>query len=229
MYCKNCGKQIENDSKFCRYCGTKLEDIYQGQNNRNKATIVGRFQALPFGRQISILCYGIFVLIWVAVLIGFVAGETEIRGIVWILFSFFLSVIVVPLIAYTVAYAIKQKKKQNMPNKSIDNTEAQKEIAVEKPKTPKIPIIPDIIKGIEIERYSLMEFAFLYGKMQIKRLTREDGNIETYCVFINNGVEKRVEFDSKLGILSAQEISERKLGLCVVKYDNDVFVLANKN
>ena len=26
MYCKNCGAQIPNDSKFCTYCGSKMEN-----------------------------------------------------------------------------------------------------------------------------------------------------------------------------------------------------------
>lgn len=32
MYCKECGKQIANDSKFCPYCGTKLDMISDFQN-----------------------------------------------------------------------------------------------------------------------------------------------------------------------------------------------------
>ena len=27
MYCKNCGELIDDDSKFCRYCGTNQESI----------------------------------------------------------------------------------------------------------------------------------------------------------------------------------------------------------
>lgn len=26
MFCKNCGKEIDKDSKFCKYCGTALEE-----------------------------------------------------------------------------------------------------------------------------------------------------------------------------------------------------------
>lgn len=27
MYCKHCGKEIADDSKFCQYCGGKIDDI----------------------------------------------------------------------------------------------------------------------------------------------------------------------------------------------------------
>ncbi|HVN57773.1 MAG TPA: zinc-ribbon domain-containing protein [Bacteroidales bacterium] len=31
MFCKECGKQIDNDSKFCSYCGTKQSLTYMGE------------------------------------------------------------------------------------------------------------------------------------------------------------------------------------------------------
>lgn len=27
MYCKHCGKQIADESKFCPFCGTDLQDV----------------------------------------------------------------------------------------------------------------------------------------------------------------------------------------------------------
>ena len=27
MYCKNCGKEIADDSKFCQYCGTAQQQV----------------------------------------------------------------------------------------------------------------------------------------------------------------------------------------------------------
>lgn len=34
MYCKNCGKEIQNDMVFCPVCGTKLKkETYSKQNN----------------------------------------------------------------------------------------------------------------------------------------------------------------------------------------------------
>ena len=28
MYCKHCGKEIADDSKFCQHCGLKITDSY---------------------------------------------------------------------------------------------------------------------------------------------------------------------------------------------------------
>lgn len=35
MYCDNCGKEVANDSKFCRYCGKKLiKEMQQEEKNQ---------------------------------------------------------------------------------------------------------------------------------------------------------------------------------------------------
>ena len=33
MYCKHCGKEIADDSKFCQHCGGKQEDSFASQTN----------------------------------------------------------------------------------------------------------------------------------------------------------------------------------------------------
>ncbi len=33
MYCKNCGKEVEEGKKFCSECGTKIETIENNANN----------------------------------------------------------------------------------------------------------------------------------------------------------------------------------------------------
>ena len=39
MYCKNCGKEIDDNSTFCPYCGQQIAEnadkIYKGFNNQN--------------------------------------------------------------------------------------------------------------------------------------------------------------------------------------------------
>ena len=37
MFCTNCGKNIEKDSKFCQFCGAKISG--EGRENRNDNTI----------------------------------------------------------------------------------------------------------------------------------------------------------------------------------------------
>lgn len=36
MYCKHCGKQIADDSKFCQYCGGKQDDASTPTNQETK-------------------------------------------------------------------------------------------------------------------------------------------------------------------------------------------------
>ena len=31
MYCKNCGKEIEQDSKFCKYCGGSVSPVLNSE------------------------------------------------------------------------------------------------------------------------------------------------------------------------------------------------------
>ena len=33
MYCKHCGKQIDDDAKFCSFCGTPVDALNMPQNN----------------------------------------------------------------------------------------------------------------------------------------------------------------------------------------------------
>ena len=40
MFCKNCGKQISNDSRFCRYCGTLVEELEDVNIENNVKTTV---------------------------------------------------------------------------------------------------------------------------------------------------------------------------------------------
>ena len=33
MYCKYCGKQIADDSRFCQHCGEKIEVVLESSKN----------------------------------------------------------------------------------------------------------------------------------------------------------------------------------------------------
>lgn len=42
MFCKSCGKQIDNDSVFCSFCGTRLSDIHKPNSENFVATQDGK-------------------------------------------------------------------------------------------------------------------------------------------------------------------------------------------
>lgn len=46
MYCINCGNQINNNSKFCEFCGTRLSsnDAYNNSSDKNNQTIVSHLE-----------------------------------------------------------------------------------------------------------------------------------------------------------------------------------------
>lgn len=46
MYCKNCGKQIDDDSKFCRFCGTALDANFNKETSR-KTVYEGEIHKCP--------------------------------------------------------------------------------------------------------------------------------------------------------------------------------------
>lgn len=66
MYCKNCGKQIENDATFCKYCGTKVNEIVAEKKVESKPT----YQHTEQNR-----------------------AESPVIGILSIIFSFFIAII----------------------------------------------------------------------------------------------------------------------------------------
>jgi hypothetical protein len=54
MYCKNCGRQIDNDSSFCSYCGTRQSiqsEHIDNSNTEQKADAKTVNVNLSFGRQ----------------------------------------------------------------------------------------------------------------------------------------------------------------------------------
>ena len=48
MYCRNCGEQIENNTKFCRQCGTpnNIQPINKPHNKSNMIKFLGIFVVL---------------------------------------------------------------------------------------------------------------------------------------------------------------------------------------
>ena len=214
MYCKNCGKQIDNDSKFCKHCGTQLADGTEPTTS-TKSSLYSKFQSLSTKRQIAALCYGVWFLGWICPIIVCCEDDNYAENV---LLPAFIAVILFPFFSCAIFYIIKLiKRNKRFSSNSKANIETSKPILQAEP-----------IKRKEMERFSLNEFALLYGKMQVKVATMEDGTKISYCTFTHNGVETKVDFDNKLGLLTASEISARKLDLCIVEYEHKEFVLTEK-
>ena len=70
MYCTKCGKQIEDDSKFCIYCGCEVEQeqqtrtIKNNKRKKNSSSILGVFAAISFFIFIGIVIFVINTLLY---------------------------------------------------------------------------------------------------------------------------------------------------------------------
>lgn len=71
MYCKNCGKKLNDDNVFCPYCGTPVEERKQQGTNRDSGAGQGMIKLLLGG----IAALLIVVIILLAVLFG--GGKEE--------------------------------------------------------------------------------------------------------------------------------------------------------
>lgn len=62
MFCKNCGKEIDNDSTFCRYCGQKQESNTTTKSHQTLQK--SKSKQVQFG----IIAY---IILWIIVYIPF--------------------------------------------------------------------------------------------------------------------------------------------------------------
>lgn len=75
MYCKHCGKEIADDSKFCQYCGGKQGEITSNDetNTSSSANFVKEKKSSKsfFSDKIGwLIGYGVYVCINILLLIG---------------------------------------------------------------------------------------------------------------------------------------------------------------
>lgn len=226
MYCSNCGKPVEEDANFCKHCGTIIREQSKQQSSSYNKSLYRRYIALPYKWQVAILCYIFWVLGWICavIIVGIECCDSDFEyALLWA----FISIFIIPFLLFAF-YHIKNIHKANKTPIETKCAEARESAIEGKVNHTKSLIVPKITIGREVDRFSLQEFSFLYGKMQVKVIKKEDNSIESYCTFTNNGIETKVVFDEKLGSLSAAEVSARKTGLCVVEYEGKHYVLSNK-
>jgi hypothetical protein len=102
FFCSNCGKKISVDSKFCRFCGSKIEDLEtKNQTSEIKSTenivhkdnsTIGKVEVKPpkppktkqskIANEIvaNVKMLGIAIIIWIVYIIGFIVyHQSDIR------------------------------------------------------------------------------------------------------------------------------------------------------
>lgn len=229
MYCRNCGKQIEDDSVFCKYCGKTI--VSETPLSKNKG-ISTRFLELSKGKQIALIVYGIWFLIWLCILI---ANANSYNFTELYVMLFFLCTIVIP---FAIAggwhiYKIIGVKKESNAIPNIDNPhlappypQLPKETdKAPKEKQPSSAIEPEV-RPQRVATEVLLNFARNNGKMQVINKKISDGNYDRYCQFTSeDGKTIRVEFADRIGFLSSKEISEKKYQLSVDKLSDGTYCL----
>ncbi len=182
-----------------------------------------KFQSLSRGWQICIMCYVVWFLGGVCVLIGMGPYDCEDRycnSFSEILWPVLLAVVVLPVIALFFWY-YKTHLKKGKTDKTISKTERRSRKNNSKDKK------PEPIKEVVLLAFPLVDFAKKHGEMQVKTVANTNTNeVRSFCVFINKqGNETKVEFDKSLGVLRPQEIVERKEQLVVVEKADGSFEL----
>lgn len=218
MYCKHCGKEIADDSAFCQYCGGQLQE-----ERKLKFISFKRFQSLSRNWQICIMCYVVWFLAGICVLIGLGPYGCEDRycySFSEVLWPILLAVVVAPVAAFFVWYYCThlQTEKKEKPKSKKKKVKKDKDTKLAKKS---VPI------DIRMFTYPLVDFAIQHGKMQVKTVANPTTNeVRSFCVFTNEqGMETEVQFAKELGPLRPQEIAERKEQLVVVQKLDGTFEL----
>lgn len=218
MYCRRCGKEIAEDSAFCQYCGGQLQE-----EGKHKFSSIKRFQSLSRNWQICIMCYVVWFLAGICVLIGlgpYGCEDYYCNSFSEVLWPVLLVVVVVPVSAFFFWYYLTHLKKEKKKKPKSSRRKTEKKTESEKTKK-------DVVVDIKMFTYPLMDFAKLYGKMLIKTVANPTTNeVHSYCVFTNeHGIETEVQFSQKLGPLRPQEIAAMKERLVVVQKKDGFFEL----
>lgn len=228
MYCRYCGKEIEDDSIYCQYCGKKLTNDFHQILPINQHSIVQKFNALSKNIQYIILAYCLWFLLWMLFLI-INADEEK------VFFPVFLFAIVIPFTIFCIWFVLLKNRHED--SKSSINSKETLSLGSNSPRT--IAVEPPIEQEQEsaivsnsedisdvIKTELLLDFAKEYGKMQVVKKSTDEG-ICSFCTFTSNHGVVEVFFSPEIGHLTADEIAQQKYYLCVKTYKSGKFELTS--
>ncbi len=202
MYCKKCGKLIDDDAQFCKYCGENVGTVLMPSSKRS---LTNWFQSKSRGFR---LCF-ILGLFWffIAFCLLFVCEYSEDYQM---LFAVSFGV---PLLAWSIWYYRKYLKKDRKVKTAPQVLQKQQDSAFS-------------ASSMTCSEIPLQEFAKEYGNMQVVKIADgSTGDISVRCLFTKKTF---VDFSKEVGVLSANEIAEKKDGLYVKAIGDNQYELVSK-
>lgn len=202
MYCKKCGKQIEDDAHFCKFCG---EHVGPEIASTPKKSIVEWFQSKSRRSRLLMIIGILWFFIGSCCLFG-CYDPMDFLGVILVFIG-------IPLVVWSVWYYIKYLRKGHKKEQTPDEDMKKEDVA-------------PVISETQSDLISLLDFAKENGKMQVGKYAYGDsGIIKARCLFTKTVF---VDFSPELGELSPDEISVIKEHLFVKRIDEQTFLLVSK-
>jgi hypothetical protein len=208
MYCRYCGKEIQDDSHYCNYCGKELLPSVTNTNDSSHFELLAKFKTLSAKKQALIICY----ILWLTICIcGILDGVGEIyeydgnTALSDVVYPYILVGIILPVDIICIRYLIILYKNQ----KKIKKQSAMSfPVNVQQPNAMSSNNSYDTIK--------LADFAEKMGQMKIIKKNVGQPTETVYYAFVQNEiVTAEVELAPGMPLLSADEISKQKDSLCI--------------
>jgi hypothetical protein len=216
MYCICCGKEISEDSNYCKYCGKRI--AYRGNcNNDSSFSFIEKFKSSSIKKQILIICYILWLQLWLCVVLS---NGNDPHFVTAVLYPGILFGVILPIVICCLWYIralIKKRENDNLvmdvhsmnifdsPNSESCNAETESLSIVHKSVSPEIKDVTN-----------LTDFAREKGQMKIIKKDLGLPTEKLYYAFVKNG-KITAEVENAIGMpsLSAEDISKQKDYLCI--------------
>lgn len=175
MYCKNCGKEIEENSTFCKYCGTNLHEIKEPTKSiKNtstktikdplvekylKAEQTKRYNETDEGKKEVEL------------------KKSESKSKTGCIIVSIISIILIVIISLVVAFSIKSETSSNDDSKPFSRSATNSDLRIDSSDDFSLDIKSLITPNCDISAL-IIEFTFYDSKsVSIKTITKSIGNV----------------------------------------------------